>query len=199
LRTMDLNHRTLVEVKLKEAGIMRRTGIEIFLVLSLELLVACFECGRIAWAEPEAKNVQLPEPSTQNFTPPKSAPLTEKKTPTNDPLYQAILRELRGDDTSEKRDTGEVPNGAASHAISNTKETEIESVLSSEDWLAIESILRSARRLEWEAKKRTESNQQDAAQSRLKIVAILRQQVVDLIAGSNSAGINSTKAQTRSY
>ncbi len=196
---MAPNSWNLFETQLKEGGIMLRSRNEIYFIFSLAILVACFKCGRVAWAEPESKKAQPSGTNSLDLSQPNVTQAPNGTTPTNDPLYQAILSELRGKEANEKRVMGEAPSDAASSKNSTTKETKMDSVLSSEDWLAIESILRSAKLLELEAKKRTESNQEEASQLRLQIVAKLRQQVIDLIARNSPARIPAMKAQPNSF
>jgi hypothetical protein len=174
---------------LKEADIMLRVRLGISLMLCLGLAAICIEFGRSAWADPASKDIKSTElkiadpPSDPKLEPPSNVAI-----PTSDPLFQAILQELKGgDDPGSIRLANPSENAVPKAVRKDSKVTAPESDLSSDDWLAIESMLKSARLLASESKKRSSLNQIEAAQSRSEMAALLRDAVAELIARSRSS------------
>ncbi len=159
-------------------------------MLCLGTAAFCIEYGRFASAEPESKEVkssefQVANPVSEKPSDPKPDSLPGVTIPTNDPLFQAILQELKGgDEAGNHRLASPNDNGMPEAERMKSKVVAPETSLCSQDWLAIELMLKSARLLASESEKRSSWNQSEAAQSRSEVAAVLRKAVLELIESS---------------
>ncbi len=95
------------------------------------------------------------------------------KAPTDDPLYQAIIGELRG-----ARQSLEVGTEEKAKEENPTAESDRDTGMTRDDWLAVESMLKAARLLE---KKALDTREASSNEYRVKLASLLRNQVTEFI------------------
>ncbi len=151
------------------------------------LLAAGWMAILLVGSQGGADDRQPPPPAVASPTAtPPEPPVADRLLP-EDPLYQAIVEELRSGRQSLampglSRDSSRPVTEDASSGKGSTTEHECD-----QDWLAIEWILKAARLLDRETVRREKELTAERLAQRRAWAMMLRRQVQDILQGSGSA------------